>query len=332
MKNGNSNHRIIPGIKIASFFAVLAIAVVCLGMTAFAASRKPVKSVSITAKCSIKAGSEEDSDDGISIKASGEGYELDSYELTNGMFEWEGGEIPEVIVYINAKDGYYFNVTKASQIKLKGCKYKKAERLSNATTLAVTIVFDEIERVIGEVEEANLTEEGLCTWAPLDGAGSYEVRFLRESSCQGGTQTVQGTSLDCGKYLTRGGTYKFRVRAVHEADPNVKGKWCESPEIVISREKAQEYREAAEAAESAGDWIQDGRGWRFRLPDGTFVGNAWRKINQKWYYFLPDTYMATGWNQVGNAWYYLDPETGEMWANNTTPDGHMVDLDGKRVD
>ena len=315
---------------------ILTIAMVAsLSTYAFAATKKPIKSVTITAHCTITAGAamdDEDSGGEITIEAAGTGYDLDNYEVVNESNGWEGGEIPEVIVYLAAKDGYYFNITKASQIKLRGCTYKSAARQNSSTTLAVTITLNEIKRAIGEVEEMKLSDKGVCSWEPIDGAGSYEVRFMRDESRVGGIQTVQGTSLDCGQYLTRGGVYHYQIRAVHEADPNVKGPWADSPDIYVSDAQAKEYREAAEAAESAGDWIQDKNGWRFRLPDGTFVANAWRKINKEWYYFLPNSYMARGWTQINGAWYYLDPATGAMWCNTTTPDGYTLGIDGRRAE
>lgn len=316
--------------------------VVTFGTTAFAATKKPIKTVTITAKYTMTAGSDEfdeDAEEGFSIQASGTGYEFENYESKSQDSDDEedtgksdSGNNMEIVIYLAAKDGYYFNITKASQIKLRGCTYKSAARQNSSTTLAVTVVVTDVERAIGEVEEMKLSEKGVCSWEPIDGAGAYDVRFIRDTSRVGGTQTIQGTSLDCGQYLTKGGTYHFQIRAIHEDDPNVKGEWVDSPEIYVTDAQAKEYREAAEAAESAGDWIQDKNGWRFRLPDGTFVANAWRKINKEWYYFLPNSYIARGWTQIDGSWYYLDPTTGKMWVNTTTPDGYTLGIDGRRAE
>ena len=316
--------------------------VISFATSAFAATKKPIKTVTITAKYIMSSGSDEfneDEDEGFVISASGTGYEFENYESKGEEFYDEddtgsshsAGD-PEIVIYLAARDGYYFNITKASQIKLRGCTYKSAARQNSSTTLAVTVVVTDVERAIGEVEEMKLSDKGVCSWEPVGGAGSYEVRFMRDTTRVGGTQTVQGTSLDCGQYLIRGGTYHFQIRAVHADDPTVKGDWADSPDIYVSDAQAKEYREAAEAAESAGDWIPDKNGWRFRLPDGTFVANAWRKINKEWYYFLPNSYIARGWTQIDGSWYYLDPATGKMWVNTTTPDGYTLGIDGRRAE
>lgn len=309
--------------------------VICFGTSAFAATKKPIKTVTITAKCVLNAGAEmdEDEEDEISIQASGTGYEYENYEIKTGDDEeWHSQANPEVTIYLTAKDGYYFNITKASQIKLRGCTYKTAARQNSSTTLAVTVTVNDVERAIGEVEEMRLSDQGVCSWEPIDGAAAYEVRFMRDNTTVGGTQVVHGATLDCAQYLTRGGSYHYKVRAIHEADSSVKGDWADSPDIYVSDAQAKAYREAAEAAESAGEWIQDKNGWRFRLPDGTFVAGKWKRINKEWYYFQPNSYIARGWTDIDGASYYLDPTTGAMWYNTTTPDGHTLGIDGRRAD
>lgn len=60
----------------------------------------------------------------------------------------------------------------------------------------------------------------------------------------------------------------------------------------------------------AGQWQQDGSGWRYQNDDGSYPNNGWNWIDGKCYYFNPDTYCL---------------------QNAQTPDGCTVDADGAWV-
>lgn len=299
--------------------------------TASAATKKAIKSVTIRAAYTSATTDEMDDIGEVEIISGGTGYELEHYEMENPDEVMEGTAKPTVKVYLSAKDGYYFGITKASQIKLQKCKYKTAARQDSSTTLVVTVELTDVKLNIGEVEDLTLAENGKAAWEEVYNAGSYEIRVFRSGS-RIASDTVAGTSYDISPYYVKEGTYSFRVRACHRMDSNVKGEWAESNEIYLSEQQAKANREAAEQAESAGDWISDKGGWRFRLPDGTFVSSAWRKINKQWYYFLPDGHMATGWTQIDGSYYYFDPTSGALWVNTTTPDGYIIGIDGRRVE
>jgi len=331
--------------KIACIILVFSM-MIALAVPSLGATKKEIKAVSITVSGKIYAG-DEVGEEGITVTANGTGYTLGSWESSNGNRAWEGGELPEIVIYLKAKDGYYFNIQKASQITLTGCTYKTAARQDSATTLAVQVVLPKVGLSVGEVEMVDFNEKGVCTWTPVENAGKYEIRIIRDASILGGTKTVtgeptkmtgyEGSELDAlyydGKHLmTKGGTYHCRVRAVHKDDSTVKGEWTDSVEVWLDDATAKKYVDEYEAAQSAGDWITDAAGTKFRLPDGTFLTGTWRKINKEWYYFKPDGYMAKGWCQVGGDWYYLDPETGKMWCNTTTPDGYKLAIDGRRYE
>lgn len=316
--------------------------VVCFAVTSFAAKKTAIKAVSVTVSGKIYAG-QRAGDEEITVTAGGGNYSLDHYDILNEVFEWEGGETPEITVYLTAKEGYYFGLTKASQIQLRRCTYKTASRQDSSTTLAVTVTLDKVGNKVDEPEECYITENALCSWPAVDNAGSYEVRFLRESAALGGTHTVGKESLtevdyggnmipgykfDGSQYLTKEGTYRFKVRAIHKDDPEIKSGWAESSEIYISEQEAKKNKEAYDAAISAGDWIQDAQGYKFRLPDGTFVANAWRQIHGEWYYFKGDGYAATGWIQLDGSWYCFD-ETSCAMLKNTTKDGYTIGIDGR---
>ena len=114
---------------------------------------------------------------------------------------------------------------------------------------------------------------------------------------------------------------------------------------------------------SGGQWIQDEKGWWYKRADGSYPKNSWgyEAYNGKsyWYYFLDSGYMATGWVEVNGSRYYLFPNSdgwkgrmltgwqwidgncyyldtqgqneGALYRNTTTPDGYVVDAEGRWV-
>ncbi len=319
--------------KRSLFILLLLIGILSVGVafSASAASKKAIKSVTIRASYTSAATDDFDDIGEAEIIASGTGYELESYETENPDEVMEGTAKPVVKIYLSARDGYYFGITKASQIKLQKCKYKTAARQNSSTTLVVTVELTDIKLSIGNVEELELADSGKAKWEEIFNAGSYDVRVFRNGS-RIASDTVTGTEYDISPYYLKEGSYSLRVRPSHKSDSKIKGEWAESNEVYLTEQQAKDNREAAERAESAGDWISDKGGWKFRLPDGTFVANAWRKINKQWYYFLPDGHMATGWTQIEGSYYYFDPSNGVLWVNTTSPDGYTIGIDGRRVE
>lgn len=88
--------------------------------------------------------------------------------------------------------------------------------------------------------------------------------------------------------------------------------------------------------------------WWYEREDKTYPKNQWEKIDGKWYYFDEEGYMKTGWLKNKNNHYWLSPSDGHMmtgwqkiehkWyyfhadghmaANEKTPDGYKVNIDG----
>lgn len=102
----------------------------------------------------------------------------------------------------------------------------------------------------------------------------------------------------------------------------------------------------------SGRWIQSGNTWKFRKSKGGLAKNEWGRINGVWYYFKEDaTMIENSWLLYNNNWYYLGPGGG-MYANRwmeyqgfwyylnadgsmakdtRTPDGYLVDAEGRWV-
>lgn len=118
-------------------------------------------------------------------------------------------------------------------------------------------------------------------------------------------------------------------------------------------------------------WIKDDNGWRsYRVFENAYETDMWDEINDVWYYFDENGYalseewletdtgnyyfsdscaLVTGWELIDGEWYYFDSggrafsgwiesdsdwyycEDGKMWYDCMTPDGYLLDEDGKWI-
>jgi glucan-binding YG repeat protein len=299
-------------------------------VSAFAEDRKKINKVAIAVDGNIELDTPM-GDEELEISCSSEKYDFDYFEVQNVGFRWSIDDTPDIKIYLNAGDNYYFNIAYATDIHLTGCTYKNAWRENNLSTLVVEVTLTPLSNQVYPIETATMNG-GLCTWTQSEGAGLYELKFMRGKSTLGGIQTLAGLSYDGSEYMTKAGEYHFMVRAINAKDNNVKSKWVESESVYITDAQAQAQKIKNETDQSAGQWEQTDGGWKFHLPDGSYVSGGWRKIHGQWYYFRSDSIMATGWIESGGKWYYLDQTDGYMWKNATTPDGHTVAIDGTRAD
>ncbi len=298
---------------------------------AYESSDKPIRSVGISVMGYIELDQNIGEEEELDISTSGNKYDYDHYEVQNEGFKWTSEDTPDIKIYLSAREGYYFRITRASQIRLTGATYVSAAREDSAYTLVVEVKLPSLATQVAPILEAKM-EGGICTWSESEGAGSYEVKFMRNGTTLGGNQIVTGTTYDGTKYMTKPASYHFKVRPINKIDTSRTGLWVDSNEVLVSDEQARLQREANEEEESRGVWEEiDGR-WRFTLPDGNLVPAGWRQIRDKWYAFDENGFMRTGWFLDGGNWYYLDEKDGYMWKNTTTPDGYFVNINGTMMD
>ena len=293
------------------------------GMTAYA--DKAIKTVGIKVTGTVNAGSPI-GDEKLEIKPQGSRYTVNHYEVLNEGPSWRETDVPDIKIHLQAEDGYYFRVNAASQVHIDGAEYVTATREDNAYALIVEVKLPSLALQASSINEANLTNT-TASWTESLGAGSYETKWKRDGKTIGVVRTVQGTSHDVSSFFTKAGVYSFQVRGVSAQNPDFRGAWTESNDIVVTEEMASAQRAKNAAAESAGTWEANGDKWSFRLPDGGYVKSAWRKINNEWYVFDANGHMITGWFKDGDKWYYLD-ESGKMLYNRVTPDGYQLDING----
>ncbi|MFR5601445.1 MAG: cell wall-binding protein [Lachnospiraceae bacterium] len=310
--------------RILSLTLAVVMALGMMTMTSYAASKK-ITSVNLRINADIKVGTSIDSED-VEVTSTNTKYTVESWELQNEGFEWFSTDVPELKVTLAAKDGYYFSLA-ASNVKLNGATYVKGVKEDSARTLVLTMKLPALNDQVGEVESVSFGTDGAVSWDAATGAGSYEVRLLRDGSVVG-RLTVTETSCNVSEWMIKEGNYHVRVRGVNAVDPAKKSASTESNYLYLNPEQAEAMRAKSP---SASGWVQDSVGWWYRNQDGSYTRNNWHKIDNQWYYFGDNGYMMTGWIQVNGIWYYCDTVSGAMWANATTPDGYQVDASGALI-
>lgn len=298
----------------------------------YAATRKKIKTVSVTVEADIQPGVEFGSED-IEVDVRGGHYTYDSYDIDNTGFEWEAEDIPQITIYLKADEGYYFSLTKASSVKLSGATYVKATKQDSSETLVLKVKLPSLAESVGLVENIVLTDGGYAYWDEPHGAGSYELRLYRNGTGVGANYLTSDTAhYNFQTMMNKPGSYTLKVRAVNKIRPENKGEWGESGGVTISSEMAEAIRngETELVLPVRGEWIYNGVGWWYKHSDGTYTQNNWEQIEDKWYFFDEDGYMKTGWIEWEGKEYYCMDESGEMLTNTTTPDGYILDSNGTK--
>lgn len=264
------------------------------------------------------------------ISTSSNKYTIREYEWTTSESkDMTIGDEPRLKVYLNANDvdDYYFKGSYgSSNVTIKGGSYVSARKSSG--DLEVTIKADPLKGTYQEPEEAYWRDSGLgkARWeSDKNGSGAYDIYLYRGSSNVKKVEGYKGTSYDFYPYMTKEGTYSFKVRMVpytsEEKKYGKKSEWTESDEMYINKENVSDGSGQDSGTPGGGNnsnnnniqvgWILDNGTWYYRFPDGTYQKDAWYKISEKWYLFDSSGKMLTGWQQKNGQWYYLKSD-GEM--------------------
>lgn len=303
-----------------------------MAVPSFAASRKKITSVSVDVTSEILPGMRYGEEE-IEVEVRSGKCHFESYEVNNIGFEWTDEDVPEVTIYLQADEGYYFSLTRASAVKLKGATYVKASKQNSSETLVLTVKLPSLAETVDDQGEVTLSENAYAVWEPVRGAGSYEVRLYRNGTGMGASiLTTANTYYDFSGMMTRQGSYYARVRPVNKVNTDVKGEWAESTSITLTPEQANAIRNgtADRTRPVIGEWIQDDKGWYYRHDDGSCTKNNWEEIKDQWYFFDENGYMKTGWIEWNGLLYYCDDNTGAMLKDTMTPDGYILDHNGNR--
>lgn len=259
-------------------------------------------------------------------------YEVTEVDwITSDTKEMKVGSEPKMKVTLRAtnSDEYAFKGGyQSSNITIKGGTYVSASR-SGSDILYVTFTFKPIKGTYESPEDAYWRESGYgnAKWSSVDNSsGAYDVYLYRGSSIVKKVEKLKATSYNFFPYMTKAGTYSFKVRTVPYTESEQKyGKnsdWTESDEVYLPEEKVSDGSGQDNGTPTSGQvgWIKNGNSWYYRYPDGTYHKNNWAKINNKWYLFDSNGAMVTGWQQRNNLWYFLNSDgamtSGWIVSNN----------------
>lgn len=267
------------------------------------------------------------------------------------------GNEPEMRIFLHMDaDDYRFS----SGLNHRGVTVMGGTLVSaviNNQELELVVKLDGIKGQFAEPDAARWSGEGYgsglvngnaaWTFANERGSmssGAYDVILYRGGATIKRIDAYRGESYDFYPYMTKPGTYSYKVRTVPttEAEKNTgkKSEWVESGDVVITETNVSD-------GAGQGDWILDAGNWYFQFPNQTRNKSPWYMINTTWFLFDAEgklmtgwqvrdgqTYyideydgMLKGWQEIAETWYYFYPDSGKM-AVNTTVDGYVIDGNG----
>lgn len=329
-------------VKIFSIIAMIGIIVNAMPLTSLAATRyAAISSVSIRVGTDSEAGdylpARPTAVEGTTEPQSGTYAAVNSTKYTIDDVDWYSsreadkvlsvGDEPKMIVtlrssYYTVGDREYLfrGGYSSSNVSVKGGTFVSARVKDSGDTLEVTV---KLKGIGGDFPTPTLADwtgsgYGRARWGYYDDAdkdassGYYDVSLYRGSGLVKKLEAYQGTSYNFYPYMTKEGSYSFKVRAVPSTDAQKKygskSEWTQSDEVYIDKQHVSDGSGQNDTTNSGGQvgWIQSGDTWYYKYPDGTYQKNSWAKINEKWYLFDNDGKMLRGWQQRNGIYYYLD--------------------------
>ena len=314
------------GKKIAAA-ALTAFMAVFMAVPAMAAT-KNITSVNLVVDANVKPGTRY-GDESIDVTSKDSNYSFDYYEVENTGHEWSREDIPQIIIYLRADDGYRFSLTKASDVKLKGATYIKASKQESSTILKITVKLNPLVEHVDDMTNVLLTDNGYGMWDAVPGAATYEFRLYRNGDGIGVTLlTTSATEYNFQNMMSRPGTYQMKIRPVNGFNTSNKGEWMESNLVEVSKEQAAAIRNGeAGGRPLRAEWKSNENGTWYEWEDGSYPMNQWLEIEDNWYFFDGNGYMKTGWVEWNGKQYYCN-RAGILQRNTTTPDGYILDDNG----
>jgi glucan-binding YG repeat protein len=248
-------------------------------------------------------------------------YEVSSVDwVTSDNKKMKLGSEPKMKVTLRAtdSDNYAFKGGyQSSNVSIKGGNYVSTNR-SGTDTLYVTFTFKPIKGTYESPEDVEWRDSGFgsAKWSSVESSsGAYDVYLYRGSTIIKKVEKLKATSYNFYPYMTKAGTYTFKVRTVPASDSDSKyGKnsdWTESGEVYLPQEKVsdgrgQESGNGSVVTSQDVGWIKNGNNWSYRYPDGSYLKNNWGNINSRWYLFDTNGTMVTGWQEKNSLWYYFN--------------------------
>lgn len=308
---------------------------------AMAASGTKISSVSLRITSDIEAG---DDYSDVDVTTNSSKYYIEDFYVTNEPDgTWGRSDRPKIKITLGAEEGeYYFeSAFSKSNVSLSGTgAVVSSVSRSSAERLVINVTLDKLGSSPSNVYDLEVydlvwdEDQGHGYWEECEDAKKYEVKIYRGTSLLNSeTLTTTDSMYDFSPYISKSGTYTFKVRGVYNSSN--KGDWQESDEWYVDSELVRDIKNnsintstPSGSGSGTGAWLHDDiGGWWYCNADRSYTVNNWQYINNKWYYFDERGYMVTGWVLWNNIYYYCGPD-GDMWTNSWTPDGYFVDING----
>lgn len=234
---------------------------------------------------------------------------------------WEQRTTPTAEIELSAASGYCFKDGGKSYFTLSGhnAQYKSAELESDGTGMTLIITLPQINGQLPKTGALGWNGNE-AMWDLVGGASRYEVRLYKDNVLLA-TVSTDAESYDFSNYINNEGSYFFMVRATN-AFSSQNSSWSDRSELkTLTREDAWDS--------DGGTWQQIGAKWRYVYPNNLYPTNAWRFINDNWYYFDADGYMVTNAyvrNAASKTYYWLgqDGIWDSQWDTATPNSGAKV--------
>lgn len=330
-------------VKILSIITLIGTIVNAMPLTSLAAtSYAAISSVSIRVGTDCEAGdylpSRPTAVDGTTDVQSGTYAAVNSTKYTIDDVDWASGTNEDRVLTVGSEPkmvvtlrSSYYRVGdreyifrggySSSNVTVKGGTFVSARIRESGDALEVTV---KLKGIGGDFPVPTLTDWtgsgfGNARWGYYDeddrkaSSGYYDVSLYRGSGLVKKLEAYQGTSYNFYPYMTKEGSYSFKVRAVPGTEAQKKygskSDWVQSDEVYVDKEHVSDGTGQSDVNGNSGGqvgWIQNGDTWFYRYPDGSYQKNSWAKINDKWYLFDNDGRMLTGWQLKNNRYYYMD--------------------------
>lgn len=265
----------------------------------------------------------------LDVDANSEGYLIDKVTLyPSGS---EASPYPYAIVVLNAAEDYYFSSIKSKYFTLQGegASFVEAARTNSNATMTVSVRLKDLgEGELDEPEGLTWHENGVASWQPVNGAGSYSVRirYNGENMSVASSPKTEQPVFNLSTKITKPGDYVFQVRANGLYKKTKGSEWVTSPVMTVDEAKLAYIRQnASPDLGIRGQWFEDESGRWYQFITGEIPMLGWREIDGDWYYFDASGYILT--DQWIEQRYYVG-SNGKMLKDTLTPDGHYVDENG----
>ena len=285
-------------------------------------NRTKIKKIKLFIDSDIEAGGDCD----MSVRTSSQQYHISSYDFIDKNLE--AGEEPQIRVFIDVDDGYYFSKGLGKgNVSVSGAACKSVAISEDLESAEVTVKLKMVKGTLNAVDSAwwDSGSPGKAKWSQVDQAGAYEVKLYRGNTMVDHKDLVRGTGCNFYPYMDKQGTYTFKVRAIPGSSEEKKylteGEWCESDGQKIDKQQAAvapQGNRNESASGSSGTEHGGSTGGPAASSGGYTAGGAtpgtflppdfgWQLVQDKWKYRNADgSFVSNGWQYIGDKWYLFD--------------------------